>query len=342
MQAAQRWIYAARPLAAVGAEHFRLETFEMPAVGRGEVRMQAEYFSVDPYMRIQQAERVTYDAPHPLGIVQQGAVVGRVIEIGAEVRSLAPGDWVSAYSGWQTQAVLPASAVQRIDAAVTSPTYYLSVLGMPGRTAWFGLMEAGRPQPGDTVVVSGAAGAVGSLVVQFAKRAGCTVVGIAGGKSKCDFVRDTLGADIAVDYRKHATWQSLSAQLHERAGGVDVYFDNVGGLVTDAVLPLIKRRARVVICGQISQYDGALDTPDTGPRFLQHLLFQRASITAILARDFVHRMDEYLARAVPWVARGEIHMAETRIEGFERLPEALALLGTGGNTGKLIVSRTAA
>jgi len=342
MRTAQRWIYAKRPTAAVGAEHFCLETFEAPAPGRGEVRLQADYFSVDPYMRIQQAARNTYDAPHPLGIVQQGAVIGRVVEMGADVSALAVGDWVSAYSGWQTQATLPVSAVQRIDGAATSPTHYLGVLGMPGRTAWFGLMEAGRPQPGDTVVVSGAAGAVGSLVVQFAKRAGCTVVGIAGGKSKCDFVRDTLGADIAIDYREHADWQSLSNHLHDRAGGVDVYFDNVGGIVTDAVLPLIKRRARVVICGQISQYDGALDTPNLGPRFLQHLLFQRASITGILSRDFVHRMDEYLARATPWVARGEVHLAETRIAGFEKLPEALGMLGTGGNTGKLIVSRAAA
>ena len=342
MSSAQRWIYAHRPTGAVGREHYRLETYTPTAPARGEVLVQAEHYSVDPYMRIQQAARNTYDVPHPLDTVQMGATVGRIAAVGADVDQFAVGDWVSAYAGWQTHATLGVASVQRIDSAIAPPSAYLSVLGMPGRTAWFGLMESGRPLPGDTVVVSGAAGAVGSLVVQFAKMAGCRVVGIAGGEAKCRYLRESLGADEAIDYRAHADWRSLSAHLQQRIGGIDVYFDNVGGLVTDAVLPLINRRARVVICGQISQYDGALDEPGSGPRFLQHLLFQRASIHGMLARDYAHRMDEYLRRATPMVARGELRMPETVIHGFERLPEALALLGTGGNTGKLIVSRAPA
>ncbi len=152
---------------------------------------------------------------------------------------------------------------------------------MPGRTAWFGLMEAGQPRPGETVVVSGAAGAVGSLVAQFAKRAGCRVVGIAGGAKKCQFLTNNLGLDDAIDYREFSICEQLSEEIAKVTGGVDVYFDNVGGMVTDAVLPNIKRRARIVICGAISQYDGALDKPDLAPRFLQHMIFQRATIQAI-------------------------------------------------------------
>ena len=208
---------------------------------------------------------------------------------------------------------------------------------MPGRTAWFGLFDAGRPRPGDTLVVSGAAGAVGSLVVQFGRRAGCRVIGIAGGADKCRFVTDALGAEAAIDYRQFASAAALEAELARVAGKVDVYFDNVGGVVSDAVLPLINLRARVVICGQVSQYDGALDAPTLGPRFLQHLLFQRASIQGVLARDFAPRMDEYLRVATPLVAAGELVWRETVIDGFDRLPEALAAMLRGSNIGKMVV-----
>ncbi len=335
----QRWIYCKRPQAAVGREHYRLEDDTPASPARNEVLLHAEVFSVDPYMRIQQAVRNTYDLPHPLNTVQMGGVVGRVLEVGAGVTHLKAGDWVSTYSGWRTHATVPATAVTAIDTQGISPSLYLSALGMPGRTAWFGLMESGKPLPGDTVVVSGAAGAVGSLVVQFAKKAGCRVIGIAGGAEKCSYVREFLGADDAVDYRAFDDWQSLSAHLQALTGGVDVYFDNVGGMITDAVIPVVNRRARVVICGQISQYDGALDAPNQGPRFLQHLLFQRASIHGMLARDYNHRMEEYLQRAMPWVRASEIKMQETTVRGFEQLPDALAMLGTGGNIGKLIVTR---
>jgi hypothetical protein len=198
-------------------------------------------------------------------------------------------------------------------------------------------MEAGKPRPGDTLVVSGAAGAVGSLVAQFGKRAGCRVVGIAGGAAKCSFLTDTLGLDAAVDYRAHATAESLRAAIDAVTGGVDIYFDNVGGMVTDAVIPLIKLRARIVICGAIAQYDGGLDVPDLAPRFLQHMLFKRATIQGILARDFTARMGEMLEVVAPWVKAGEIVSQETFIDGFDQLPAALGSLFDGRNLGKLLV-----
>ncbi len=334
----RQWIYRARPQGEVGPEHYELCTVDFdPVPAASEVLIEARYLSVDPYMRIQQAARNTWEEPHPLGIVQRGSVVAQVTAAGSAVLGFRAGDWVLAYSGWQERARCHPLELTRLDPGQAPVTTALGVLGMPGRTAWFGLMEAGRPKPGETVVVSGAAGAVGSLVVQFAKRAGCRVVGIAGGAAKCAFVRERLGADVAVDYRSFTEWETFSRHLSEVAGGVDVYFDNVGGMTTDAVLPLINRRARVVICGQISQYGGGLDQPEPAPRFLQHLLFQRATIQGILARDFTPRMDEYVRVAAPWVQSGEIVFEETIVDGFAQLPHALARLFRGEARGKMLV-----
>lgn len=331
-----QWIYATRPDGRVGGANYQLREAEVDdALSINEVLIRARYISVDPYMRIQQAERNTYDLPHPLGIVQRAGVVGQVVA--SNSAGFAAGDWVSAYSGWQLYAKCHQSELTRLDPEAAPVTSALGVLGMPGRTAWFGLMEAGRPRPGDTLVVSGAAGAVGSLVAQFGRRAGCRVVGIAGGAAKCSFLTETLGLDAAVDYREHATAESLRAAIDAATGGVDIYFDNVGGMVTDAVIPLIKLRARIVICGAIAQYDGGLDLPDLAPRFLQHMLFKRATIQGILARDFTNRMSEMLEVVSPWVKRGEIIAPETIVDGFEQLPAALGSLFEGKNLGKLLV-----
>ncbi len=332
----RQWIYKKRPAARVSSEHYELREAELSTeLAVNEVIVQARYISVDPYMRIQQAARNTWEAPHPLDIVQRAGVVGQVIE--SRSNSFSRGDWVLAYSGWQLYAKCHHSELQKLDIDAAPVTTALGVLGMPGRTAWFGLMEAGRPKPGETVVVSGAAGAVGSLVVQFAKRAGCRVFGIAGGAAKCEFLIDNLHLDGAIDYRAFDSSMSLSDEILRQTGGVDIYFDNVGGRITDAVVPHIKRRARIIICGAISQYDGTLDNPEQGPRFLHHLLFQRATIQGILARDYNHRMDEMLPVVAPWVKGGEVVFAETIIDGFEHLPDALNSLFEGKNTGKLLV-----
>ncbi len=331
-----QWIYSKRPETRVGAEHYQLRNTAIPNLSKNEVLIASQYFSVDPYMRIQQAKRDTYDAPHPLGIVQQGGVVGKIIASASE--KFEPNDWVASYTGWQTFAVAHANDLQKLNPDQAPVSTALGILGMPGRTAWFGLMEAGRPKPGDTLVVSGAAGAVGSLVAQFGKKAGCKVIGIAGGPDKCRYLIDELKLDGALDYRAYKNSDELAAALENITHGVDIYFDNVGGWITDAVIPLIKLRARIIICGTIAQYDGGLDEPDLAPRFLQHMLFKRASIQGILARDYSHRMDEMRTAIAPWVKSGEVFLPETIMHGFEQLPAALSALFEGKNTGKMIVA----
>lgn len=332
----RQWFYVKRPVGRVTEEHFDLRETELAGVlAANEVVVKARYISVDPYMRIQQHERNTYDVPHPLGIVQRAGTVGQIVATNSD--KFKEGDWVLGYNGWQMFAKCHASEIQKLDPETAPVSTALGVLGMPGRTAWFGLMEAGRPRPGETVVVSGAAGAVGSLVAQFAKRAGCRVFGIAGGAAKCGFLMEKLGLDGAIDYKKYGDRQELSAEIVRLTNGVDIYFDNVGGMITDAIIPNIKLRARVIICGAISQYDGGLDDPDLGPRFLQHLLFQRATVQGILARDYTQRMDEMTRIVAPWVRSNEIVFEETIVDGFEKLPECLNSLFEGKNLGKLLV-----
>jgi NADPH-dependent curcumin reductase CurA len=337
MNIQRQWIYRRRPQATIGAEHYELAEQALPtSLGADEVLVAARFISVDPYMRIGQSARPTYDSePHPLDVAQRGGAVAQVLASNAA--GFAEGDWVLTYSGWQTHARLHASELTRLDPAQAPVTTALGVLGMPGRTAWFGLTESGRPHAGEVVVVSGAAGAVGSLVVQFARRHGARVLGIAGGAAKCAWLRETLGAEWAIDYKAHLDADALGAQIKALTGGVDVYFDNVGGMVTDAVIPQINRRARIVICGQISQYSGGLDTPAMGPRLLHHMLYQRATIQGMLARDYRHRIDEMTRIVAPWVKAGEIVFEETIIDGFEQLPAALNSLFTGEHRGKLLV-----
>jgi NADPH-dependent curcumin reductase CurA len=333
----RQWIYRKQPTGPITPEHYELVEQQLStALADGEVLIAARWFSVDPYMRIGQSSKPTYDPdPHPLNTVQQGGVVAQVLASNAP--GFAKDDWVLGYTGWQTHARVHGSVLKRIDPNVAPVTTALGVLGMPGRTAWFGLTESGKPHAGEVVVVSGAAGAVGSLVVQFAKRHGARVLGIAGGAAKCAWLKDTLGADWAIDYKAHSSADSLGAEIRALTGGVDVYFDNVGGMITDAIIPLINRRARIVICGQISQYSGGLETPEMGPRLLQHMLYQRATIQGMLARDYLHRMDEMIRIVGPWVKSGEIVLEETVIDGFEQLPSALNSLFFGDHRGKLLV-----
>lgn len=331
-----QWVYSKRPSGRVGEENYERRISEVSTtLAQNEVLIKSAYISVDPYMRIQQHESKSWEEPHPLGIVQRGGVVAQVVA--SESESFREGDWVLSYTGWQTFAKCHATELQKLNADTAPVSTALGVLGMPGRTAWFGLMEAGAPRPGETLLVSGAAGAVGSLVVQFGKKAGCKVVGIAGGKEKCQFLTDKLGLDGAIDYRAFKSEESLSEEIARTTGGVDIYFDNVGGMITDAVIRQIKLRGRIIICGQISQYDGKLDKPEMGPRFLQHLLYQRAKIQGILARDYNHRMDEMLEIVAPWVKNKELVFEETIVEGFDKLPEALNSLFEGKNLGKLLV-----
>jgi NADPH-dependent curcumin reductase CurA len=330
----KQWLYTSRPEGQVGSQNYTLATSVFsPSLAKNEVLVAAKYISVDPYMRIQQAQSESWQQPHPLNTIQSAATVGQVLQSNSP--DFSPGDWVCGYSGWQTHAVVHHNDLQKLDPEFADVTASLGVLGMPGRTAWFGLMEAGKPRAGETVVVSGAAGAVGSLVTQFAVKCGCRVIAIAGSAQKCEWLK-TLGAEYAINYKD----VDNAAQLRQTLlalGGTDVYFDNVGGVISDAVLTTLNVRARVVICGQISQYNGGLDEPPLGPRFLHQLLYRRATIQGILARDFLHRMPEMLERVAPWLKAGEIEFKTSIVEGFEKLPDTLAGLFEGKNTGKAVV-----
>ncbi|GJM09235.1 MAG: NADP-dependent oxidoreductase [Lysobacteraceae bacterium] len=331
----QRWIYVKRPVAEVGTEHY--ERIEQPVdaqLAEGEVLIANRYISVDPYMRIQQSASPNWEAPHPLNQLQQSGVVGQVLL--SNSNQFREGDWVGAYTGWELYSRVHANALTRLDPDMAPVSSALGVLGMPGRTAWFGLMEAGQPNPGETVFVSGASGAVGSLVVQFAKKAGCKVVAFAGSVEKCRWLK-TIGADAAINYRQFHKPEHLRDHLIAQSLSVDVYFDNVGGMITDALVPIINRRARIVICGQMSQYNGQLDEVSLGPRFLHHVLYQRATIQGILARDYNHRMDEMVAAVGPWIRDGSLVAEETIVDGFRQLPWYLASLFDRSSHGKLIV-----
>jgi NADPH-dependent curcumin reductase CurA len=333
----QRWLYRRHPQGIVGPEHYELVQAPLSlALSDGEALVRMRYLSVDPYMRINQSLKPTYnELPHALDTVQTAGAVGQVVA--SKSAAFAAGDWVEGMLGWQTHARVHQGALRKLDPALAPVSTALGVLGMPGRTAWFGLTESGRPHAGEVVVVSGAAGAVGSLVAQYARRHGCRVLGIAGGPRKCQWLTETLGLDWALDYKAFDTTDVLAAAIKARTGGVDVYFDNVGGWITDAVIPLVNRRARIVVCGTISQYSGGLDAPELGPRFLHHMLYQRATIQGMLARDYLHRMDEMIRIVGPWVQRGEIVFEETVVKGFETLPATLNSLFTGDHRGKLLV-----
>ncbi len=332
-----QWIYRKRPLAQVGAEHYELISQEIADdLAKNEVLIEAKYISVDPYMRIQQAESSSWEAPHPLDCVQGSGVVASVLKSKSDAFN--EGDWVYAYSGWQTHAIMHAAELTKLNPQQAPVTTALGVLGMPGRTAWFGLTEAGKPKAGDTVVVSAAAGAVGSLVVQFAKLHGAKVIGITGSDNKNRWLSEELGIAHTLNYKRFNGAKDFALALKELTDGVDIYFDNVGGWITDAIIPQINLRGRIIICGQISQYNGGLDRVELSPRFLHHLLYKRATVQGILARDYIHRHDEMLRVVAPMIKSGLLKYTETMVQGFEQLPHALNMLFTGDNVGKMIVA----
>ncbi|WP_210247164.1 NADP-dependent oxidoreductase [Aliikangiella marina] len=331
-----KWVYVARPESEVGYEHYEMQREEMTDdLSANQVLIANQYLSVDPYMRIQQAASHTWEEPHPLNSLQQSGVIGKILASASS--KFKPGDWVNAYTGWEKFSKVSANELVKLDPTDIPVTTSLGILGMPGRTAWFGLIEAGKPKPGETLVVSGASGAVGSLVVQFAKKIGCKVIAFAGSDEKCRWLEKSLGADLAINYKHFNCYRELQSFLEEKRIDVDVYFDNVGGMISDAVIPLISLHARVVICGQMSQYNGMLDEVQLGPRFLHHILYKRATIQGILARDFSHRMEEMVEIVGPWVKEGSIVYQESIVHGFEKMPEHLASLFDRGSSGKLLV-----
>ena len=319
------------PTGAPGPEHFELVKTPVPEPGPGEVLIRSIYLSVDPYMRGRLRPGPSYAKPQEVGKVMLGEVAGEVIVSNAD--HLAIGDFVAAEIGWQTHGTAAARDVRRLDPVVAPISTSLGVLGMSGLTAYFGTLEILAPKAGDTLVVTAASGAVGSVVGQIGKIAGCRVVGIAGSDRKCDFITKELGFDAAVNHR---TSGDMSAALRKACpGGIDCYFDNVGGPITDAAFENLALWARVAICGQIAQYN---DTRQAmGPRNLRHFLVKRATLRGMLIFDWRPRYSEGLARLSRWVEEGRIRYREDIVEGLENAPSALAGLMEGRNFGKQLV-----
>lgn len=310
---------------------FRLTTKPLPELAAGRVLVRTVYLSVDPYMRGRMRDAKSYTAPYALNEVIAGGGVGEVIE--SRYPGISSGDWVVGTFGWQDYNVLEGRTVRVVDPLVAPVTTALGVLGMPGLTAYFGLTRVAGVRSGETVVVSGAAGAVGMTAVQVAKRLGARVVGIAGSDEKIAFLLRELGADEAINYR---TADDLSWALAEACpSGVNVYFDNVGGPVTFAVFDHLAVKSRVAVCGQISRYNE--DQPGTMPDIMWSLIARRIRLEGFLVGDFARESEAALAELTDWYQAGSLKSRDTIVEGLENLPRAFIGLFRGENLGKQLV-----
>lgn len=320
-----------RPEGKPDKENFSFESTDVPDLKEGQVRVKGKYYSVDPYMRGRMNSGESYIAPFEVGSPIDGGVVAEVEESKAE--QFQKGDLVLGNLPWSEETVAPAEALKKIKTSDTPPSYYLGILGMPGLTAYFGLLDVGKPKSGETVVVSGAAGAVGIIVGQIAKIKGCKVVGIAGGPEKTKLIKDEYGFDEAIDYK---STDDISAAIKNFCPrGVDVYFDNVGGDISDAVVQHINHGARISLCGQIALYNKK-ETP-VGPRLQPQLLVKSALMQGFIISDFRERFPEGIKELHTWISDGKLKFTETVVEGFDKLPDAFLQLFEGGNTGKMIV-----
>ncbi|WP_049894172.1 NADP-dependent oxidoreductase [Halogranum rubrum] len=322
---------AKRPTGEPDMDCFDLVEVLTPDPDANEVLVKTLYLSVDPYMRGRMRDAESYAEPWDVGEPMRAGVVGEVVE--SNHAGFEAGDVVVGNLLWSEYTAVDGGELTSIDPDVAPVSTALGVVGMPGRTAYFGLLDVAQPKPGDTVVVSGAAGAVGSVVGQLAREAGCRVVGFAGSDTKTEWLTEELGFDAAINYK---TTDDLGEALADAApDGVDVYFDNVGGEITDAVFGQLNVDARVAVCGQISQYN-ATDLP-TGPRKLGTLIEKRARVEGLLVGDFAPRFEEATERLAGWVADGTIQYRETVTEGFENAPDAFLGLFEGENIGKQLV-----
>jgi NADPH-dependent curcumin reductase CurA len=324
----RRWHLAARPDGEPTHDDFDLRTTEVPDPGPGEVLVKTLYLSVDPYMRGRMRDAESYAEPWDVGDPMRAGVVAEVVE--SNYDGLSPGDVVNGELLWSEYALADGHALRKVDADLAPVSTALGVLGMPGATAYFGLTDVGEPTPGDTVLVSGAAGAVGSVVGQIARIGGCEVVGVAGSDEKTAWLTEELGFDHAINYKT----ENVGKELREAVDGVDVYFDNVGGPITDAAFRQLNVGARVVVCGQISQYN-ATDVP-MGPRKLAGLITTRARVEGVLVRDYPD-WTEAFERIAGWIRDDELHYRESVVEGFENAPDAFLGLFEGENIGKQVV-----
>ncbi len=329
----RRFLLRQRPKERVDADTFELVTEPVPEIGDGEALIRTEYISIDPTNRTWLNDTPTYLPPVGIGEVVRAGGIGRVVA--SKHPAYEEGKLVQGFVGWQEWLVAsdeaPLLPVTEIP-GVTSPSAYLGVLGMTGLTAWVGMREIAKPQEGETVVVSAAAGAVGSVAGQLAKADGARVVGIAGGPDKCSMLTDRLGFDAAVDYKADDWREQLAAATPE---GIDVDFENVGGEIMEAVFARINIRARIALCGLISGYNE--DDPPPGPRSFGNLLIKRARLQGFIVLDHFGQAQQAGTEIGELLTSGRMEGLETVVEGFERLPDALNMLFDGANTGKLSV-----
>jgi NADPH-dependent curcumin reductase CurA len=326
---------ASRPVGEPLDSDFDITTTELPELQDGQVLLRTVYLSLDPYMRGRMSDAKSYAAPVGLGEVMVGGTVCEVVESRSDAR--APGDLVLAYTGWQTHAVADARHTRRLDPAVAPVSTALGVLGMPGFTAYAGLLEIGRPQPGETVVVAAATGPVGSAVGQVAQIKGARAVGIAGGPQKVRALTEELGFDAALDHRSPTFREELAEATPD---GVDVYFENVGGHVADAVARRLNKFARIPVCGLVADYNAtsAPEGPDRLPGFMRRVLTLSVTVRGFIQDEFVPtHHDDFLREMGGWVGEGKVRYLEDVVQGLEAAPEAFRGLLAGRNFGKLVV-----
>jgi NADPH-dependent curcumin reductase len=331
---AQRIVLAGRPKEKVAASDFRLETMEIPAAGAGQLLLRTLYLSLDPYMRGRMNDRKSYAKPVAVGDVMEGESVAEVIV--SHRPEYAPGDIVLARTGWQTHSVSDGKGLRKLDPAFAPVTTGLGVLGMPGLTAYGGMRVIGQPKRDETVVVAAATGPVGSLVGQLAKRADARAVAIAGGPEKCAFARSEFGFDAAIDHRQ----VDFAAQLADACpNGIDVYFENVGGHVWQAVLPLLNKFARVPVCGLIAQYNEAPPPGASDPlaRTMREILSKSLTLRGFINNEFAGLYPDFLEEVGAGVRSGAIRYREDIVEGLANAPEAFMGMLEGRNFGKLLV-----
>jgi len=331
MKNAQQIVLASRPKGVPTIDNFTTATVQLPALTRQQVLLQGLYYSVDPYMRGRMNDAKSYVPPFALNQPIQGGVVARVLQSTSD--RFVAGNFVLGNLPWQETMVAAEADINKIDETLAPPAYYLGILGMPGLTAYFGLLHIGKPQPGETVVVSGAAGAVGVVVGQIAKIKGCHVVGIAGTDNKVALLKNTFGFDEAINYKTETDMRQAIKKACPN--GVDVYFDNVGGEISDAVIANINFHARIPLCGQISLYNST--GAPVGPRLQPMLLTRSVLMQGFIVSNFSNQFAEALKQLAKWVTEGKLQYTQTTLHGFNKLPEALIGLFSGNNTGKMIV-----
>lgn len=328
-------VLKSRPVGAPTSDNFRLEETATPVPADHQILLRTLYLSLDPYMRGRMSDTASYAPPVEIGAEMIGGTVSRV------EKSLHPdyqvGDLVLSFNGWQDYALSDGAGLTKLDPQMLHPSQALGVLGMPGFTAYMGLLDIGQPKAGETVVVAAASGAVGSVVGQVAKIKGCRVVGIAGGVEKCCFVTEELGFDACIDHHSRDFPQQLANVCHK---GIDVYFENVGGKVFNAVLPLLNTAARIPVCGLIAHYNDTElpEGPDRLGLLTRTLLTKRIKMQGfIIFDDYGHRYDEFFSQMSTWVKEGKIKFREDLVDGLENSPQAFIGLLEGKNFGKQII-----